>query len=303
MALKTWLLAGGLAAVAACVPARTAGAFCAPENSPCYRWDRYSYIGSTWCRHWNFGASDQVYCLNSTIDIGPVTFRDGAAAAYQGWTNQVFGLPQLSFYAIPPGDSASVSYLMFADDATWTSRGFNPSAGAITYRRVFSDGTVAHGRTWFHLKSASWGWSPDCVTNDCSPNPPFSPGKLDFPSIAAHELGHWLVLLDISAGGCESVLMWSSISVNQIKRTPQFSDVYGATLLYDQPVEVAVSLVATDVQPDRVDLAWYVADPGRPSATVERRTPNGGWEAHALISPDGSGYLRFTDNDVVPGSR
>jgi hypothetical protein len=296
-------LASALLAVAALLPPARARAYCDPESSPCYRWDRYQYNGTFWCRHWNYGARDEVYCMNSTPDIGPLTFRDAASAVYQGWASQAYCVPQLTFSALPAADTTNVSYMMFVDDATWSSRGFNPNAAGVTYRRVFADGTVAHGRTWYHLKSTSWGWSPDCLSNDCTPNPPFSPGRLDFPSVAAHELGHWWVLLDISATGCEYVLMWQTISVNQVRRDPQFPDVYGATLLCDQPVDVAVSLAASDIQPDRVSITWFLADPGRPAAAVERRTPAGAWETRAMIAPDGVGYLRFTDAQVTAGGR
>ena len=285
------------------IQAGQARAYCAPENSPCYRWFRYSYNGATWCRHWNFGTYEDVYCINSTAAIGPVTFRDLSAAAYQGWKSAAFSLPQMNFTALSPIDTGSVSYFTFIDDATWIARSFNPSAGALTYHRVYVDGTIAHGRTWFHLKPATWGWSPDCLNNNCASNPPFSPGLLDFPSIAAHELGHWWQLLDISTAGCEPILMWYQTSLGQVRRTPQFSDAYGATLLYDQPVDALVSLFDSDIQPDRVSLAWYTSDRASAVVTVERRAPSGDWEPRALISADGAGYLRFNDISVASGER
>ena len=297
----TRALARALALAALLGAATTAHAYCANEVSPCYRWDRYLWNGATWCRHWPFGVSDGVYCVNSTLDIGPVTFRDASAAAYQAWQSQVSVLPYLTFSALPPADTTTASYLMWVDDATWSARGFPANAAATTYKRVFSDGTVAHGRTWFHLKSSSWGWSPDCVNNDCTGGG-LGPGKLDYPSIAAHELGHWWVLLDISVSGCEYVLMWNSIAVNTVKRTPQFPDVYGAVTLYDQPVEVNASLASVDAEPDLVRLVWYSRQADL-SATVERSRDGVTWSSRGTLSPDGSGYLRYDDTGVEAGAR
>ena len=275
--------------------------YCAPESSPCFRWDRYIYNGDFWCRHWNYLANDQVYCINATTDIGPLTFRDAMSSAYQTWKSQVPILPQLTFSALTPPDTFSVSYAMFVDDATWTARGFPSNAGAITYKLAYNDGTVAHARTWFHLKSTAWGWSPDCQANDCTPGS-MTPGKLDFPSLAVHEIGHWWVLNDISTAGCQSVVMWFQISTNQVKRSLDFPDVYGATLLYDQPVDAQVALEAVDVAPDRVSLVWFSAGEGV-SGAVERRGQTGAWEVRALVDADGSGRIHFIDDQVTPGSR
>jgi hypothetical protein len=66
-------------------------------------------------------------------------------------------------------------------------------------------------------------------------------------------------------------------------------------------VPVLASLASVDAQPDRVRITWYMAEPS--GATVYRRTASSGWTRCATPSADGSGFLRFEDSSVAPGSR
>ncbi len=66
-------------------------------------------------------------------------------------------------------------------------------------------------------------------------------------------------------------------------------------------VPVLASLASVDAQSDRVRITWYMAEPS--GVTVYRRTANSGWIRCATLAPDGSGFLRFEDTSVEPGSR
>jgi hypothetical protein len=50
-------------------------------------------------------------------------------------------------------------------------------------------------------------------------------------------------------------------------------------------------------------LTWYSAADAGLLATVYRRTANTDWTSLGQVTPDGTGYLRFTDNAVQGGMR
>ena len=68
----------------------------------------------------------------------------------------------------------------------------------------------------------------------------------------------------------------------------------------DRPTAALVSLVGTDVAPDRVTVTWYVS--GSDSRLeVERREAQGEWASLGDVAPDGRGMIVFVDTQVVPG--
>lgn len=290
-----------LAGLGACP--RLAAAYCAPETSPCYRWDRYSALGGFFCRHWHFGAFDSNYLIGLAPGISPAQYLTTVRDAKDAWeAASTSSLPDFSYTVNSPADTTGVSYWLWVDDATWTARQFNPNAAGLTYRRVDGLGVVVHARTWLHLRPTNWRWSPDCAAENCAGDAVTKPG-LDFPSIVRHEFGHWWVLLDISAGGCEHVMMWGTISPNSVRRTIQFPDAIGAVFLYDQPVGTATALLSADAVSDRVNLEWLAAEGAGSAHDVERRESAGGWTRKATVTADGEGRVRWSDVEVVSGNR
>lgn len=278
-------------------------AYCQPETSPCYRWDRYPYNGGIYCRHWYYNALDNAYLIGLASGIGPSSFLTTVQGAHDRWEAvSTSALPDFSYTVNSPPDTATVSYWLWVDDATWAARGMNPNAGAITYQRVDGFGVIVHGRTWLHLKPSSWRWSPDCTSENCVGDAFTQPG-LDFPTIATHEIGHWWKLLDISAAGCESVVMWYSISTNQVKRSPQFPDADGAVLLYEQPVEVLAATATVDAQPDHVSLTWRLDLRDVVVESVERSGDDESWTEVGKPIAEGEDQVAFLDSRVVPGRR
>lgn len=71
----------------------------------------------------------------------------------------------------------------------------------------------------------------------------------------------------------------------------------------ESPVALLAALVQVDALADRISLLWYTAGSGALDATVYRREGIEDWVAMGRISADGTGYLRYTDTDVVPGVR
>ena len=61
-----------------------------------------------------------------------------------------------------------------------------------------------------------------------------------------------------------------------------------------------LSLVSADATPTEVSLTWYEGSDSAP-ATVYRAVADGPWAQVVQIQPDGTGYLRYVDTDIVPG--
>jgi hypothetical protein len=81
-------------------------------------------------------------------------------------------------------------------------------------------------------------------------------------------------------------------------------DIY-AMLLGDQPVAIQVSLVDASTgtlgNVNYASVMWYSSG-GLPLATVERKGPSDGeWVGRSSVTPDGSGYLNYSDLGISPG--
>jgi len=67
-----------------------------------------------------------------------------------------------------------------------------------------------------------------------------------------------------------------------------------------QPTAVQLSLLSSDVNSDRVELAWYTPRASLP-VTIERRRGGGDWTAVSQTFADAGGMIRYTDTDIVSG--
>jgi hypothetical protein len=79
-------------------------------------------------------------------------------------------------------------------------------------------------------------------------------------------------------------------------------DVYMAAVSFAF-TPVLVSVASTQVEPGLVRVTWYTADAAVRTATVYRRTGDGGWSDLGTVSPDGVGQMVFEDRDVLAGTR
>lgn len=71
----------------------------------------------------------------------------------------------------------------------------------------------------------------------------------------------------------------------------------------DAPTAAAMTLVSATGESDRATLTWYVSLDGVAQGRIERRTGSTAWADVAGVVPDGTGYVRWVDTDVVPGGR
>jgi hypothetical protein len=78
-------------------------------------------------------------------------------------------------------------------------------------------------------------------------------------------------------------------------------DVFAA-VIDEQYTATLLALAGVQATPDRVHLTWYATDPNL-MATVYRRRQGDPWIPLRLLSPDGTGLVRFEDHDVRPGER
>ena len=71
----------------------------------------------------------------------------------------------------------------------------------------------------------------------------------------------------------------------------------------EAPTPVEVSLVRTEVAPERVRLVWLLGSPERPLATIERSGAALDWKAIGTATVDGSQRVTYEDVTVTAGSR
>ena len=78
--------------------------------------------------------------------------------------------------------------------------------------------------------------------------------------------------------------------------------VFPNSCLGDVPTATLASLVSIESCSNRIELTWYMDEPGA-VATIERRGSDTGWRAIGASISDGRGFLRYEDRDVSAGSR
>jgi len=79
-------------------------------------------------------------------------------------------------------------------------------------------------------------------------------------------------------------------------------DVYATRLVEGGPVATDASLIEASAEPDRVRLWWWSADGPRFAATLERESGDAGFTPIADLRADGSGTVRYEDDDVESGA-
>jgi hypothetical protein len=67
-------------------------------------------------------------------------------------------------------------------------------------------------------------------------------------------------------------------------------------------VAALVSLAGADATLDRVSVRWFTDDASIGTVGVERNAGDG-WVSVGQLAPDGGGFLRYEDHDVVAGRR
>lgn len=70
----------------------------------------------------------------------------------------------------------------------------------------------------------------------------------------------------------------------------------------DQATPTLLSLVGADADAQSVKLKWYSAS-GSVTASVYRRTQETSWRSIGSVTSDGTGFLKYEDDAVTPGTR
>lgn len=93
-------------------------------------------------------------------------------------------------------------------------------AVAITYVWFSRDGTIAEWDQVYDDRAYDWSLTGES-------------GKMDFASVALHELGHALGLGDLASSGCGEETMYGSVTAGETKkRTLSTGDIAGVDALY-----------------------------------------------------------------------
>jgi hypothetical protein len=254
--------------------------------------------------------------LDGDYYAGHFTF---AGARSPGWPDsgvRVCGAPSNRGGIVLQGDGLGGALL------AWYDYRPPPTGGEIYAERVLADGTLAPG------------WTADGVrVSDAS-----TPGLEYFPDIAPDGSGgaylawEWddgystpsrvqhLTRTSAVAAGWPAHGVRIAPSDDQID--PHLASdgrggaivawdegvagrmgVYAQRFVLDGPVAAQVSLVSATAEPDRVTLAWYVADAVAFHGTVERRGVSSDWTPLATVNADGTGRIPCEDRTVSAGER
>jgi hypothetical protein len=85
--------------------------------------------------------------------------------------------------------------------------------------------------------------------------------------------------------------------------------VYGADyvvalqLAPEGPAYTAFLLASVEVTTDRVRLRWNAPSGTSAAPTIERYSDPEGWRELGVLTPNGSGFIEYVDQDVTPGER
>lgn len=145
------------------------------------------------------------------------------------------------------GNSVAVD----ATDASWPSGWISPLASAMSAWNgasspfAFSSGSSGHKFTSSNMGAGALALTTDTysgttiVDADTNFNTYYSwstsggAGAYDVQSVATHELGHWLRLLDLTGGGDTEKTMYYNIATGETKkRTLETDDLNGINAIY-----------------------------------------------------------------------
>jgi hypothetical protein len=196
---RLWSERGVAAAIGGRAPSARGGRVASNAQVGCYNTD-----GAKW------SGPSAGYRIGDSIPAAWAASIDAAASA---WSSSGVSFRLLD----DPASTNEVSYKDLA--ATYGSSYNNTLAVATTW---YSRTTNRISRATLEFNS-KWTWGTAGAQ-----------GEMDVQSIATHEFGHWLRLLDIyTPSSCADVTMWGSAASGETKkRTLEQADIDGFTSLY-----------------------------------------------------------------------
>jgi hypothetical protein len=189
------------------------------------------------------GSGNVVVTNAAGLDSNAIPFSTPFGYGAHRWMNWGTG-----YYLNPAGTSvAAREAAVDAAAASWNAAGSGfrfsdlglsstePTrnyVNEVTWANGMPDGVIGTAWSW-------WDASGDMTESDIKFSNTFSwgdgspgSGTMDVQSIAAHELGHWLRLLDQYASGDSSKIMYGIGAYNQRKRMLSAGDTLGIRWLY-----------------------------------------------------------------------
>jgi hypothetical protein len=95
-------------------------------------------------------------------------------------------------------------------------------------------------------------------------------------------------------GGC--LAFWGDYSYGAY-------NVVALRLTPEGPAYSAFLLASVDVTQEQIRIRWSTPSGATASPTVERYSDRLGWRELGVLTPDGSGFIEYVDQDVIPGER
>ncbi len=214
---------------------------------------------------------------------------------YLGYVKRVFNA----------GD-ASVNHLIILVDPGSTSRSFYNDTNN-DFDEVSTTAPLARlyyvlmaGNAGAYISDASMFEIMKAFINALTPAPPWLSVTPASGVVPAH--GNSSVSVRFDTHGLALGTQLGSLAVNSDDPIQPL-----VTVPVELDVEIVtatdVALVSSSADPGVAHLLWHASQSDGHPVAVQRRGGSGEWAAVASIVPDGEGYLRFEDHDVLPAAR
>jgi len=160
-----------------------------------------------------------------------INLANAPTGGYDGWTSAVDAIDSAAF----DWNNKSGAKFLFNHAGT-TNLGYGEDGyNVISFTDLGNNTTIARTLTCFK-DSNSIITEADTVFNTRIPlSPAYSPDKIDLPSVAQHELGHWLRLVDLYGHNDRGKAMYGSLSFGEIL-TVLDDDLAGIKWIYPGPL-------------------------------------------------------------------
>ncbi len=256
------------------------------------------------------GFTERPYFTNTPTQRSLVKL-DGSGQYVTGWAPRCqpfFG----TAVALPSivGDGASGVFLTWRDTrnssepdiyALRLDAGGLPAAGWSASGNAVSDapGVQEQGpviQDGFGGAFLAWVEAFDIYAQRIGPNGPGVAGwpASGLPVCTAYGAQQALQLVSDAVGG--AFVCWEDYRNGS-------PDIYAYRLGPGGPVPVSLSVASTEVDADRVKIAWQLGEPLAGVVNVSKRTVEGDWTAERSVLPDGTGRIEYEDRAVRAGGR